>query len=331
MNKFLRQAIPLLLALTLLIYALKDISLISIVHQFQQANYLFILLALISTVLSYWLRGKRWQQPLRSLGYAPTAFRGTVSIVSGMVASMIVPGSGEVTRCLTLQRTDGVPFAQGMGSVVAERVLDLLMLLVVLLITFILEFGRMQAYMSGLTFGSLTGIVSIVLVGLIFIAIIFYGIWQLPFIKQHPVTSKIITFSQGLWEGFSAIRRLPSPTLFVALTVYYQILVWLISYLLLLSLDLTKSLPPTAALTILAVSSIGGLAVPTQGGVGTYHFLVSRALVLYGLSTAEGALVATFMHAVGFGINLVLSSISFMIIPVLVQKRQEHEQVNEKN
>lgn len=71
----------------------------------------------------------------------------------------------------------------------------------------------------------------------------------------------------------------------------------------------------------MAVSSLGGLAVPTQGGIGTYHFLVSRALVLYGFTSAEGAVVATFLHAVGFGINLVLSSVSFLVLPILITSR----------
>ena len=74
---------------------------------------------------------------------------------------------------------------------------------------------------------------------------------------------------------------------------------------------------------MLAVAALGGLAIPTQGGIGTFHFLVSRALVLYGLTTTEGALAATFMHAVSFGINTVFSGISFLIIPILVQQRQE--------
>jgi hypothetical protein len=69
------------------------------------------------------------------------------------------------------------------------------------------------------------------------------------------------------------------------------------------------------------------LAVPTQGGIGTYHFFVSRALVLYGLPAAEGVSIATFMHAIGFGINLVLSSTSFLIVPILVQHRQQIEPV----
>ena len=80
----------------------------------------------------------------------------------------------------------------------------------------------------------------------------------------------------------------------------------------------------------MAVSGLGTLLVPTQGGVGTFHFVVSRALVLYGLTTTEGALVATFMHAVSFGINLILSSLSFLIVPTLVQQRQEHLKAEQK-
>lgn len=331
MNKLLKRSVPLLLAAVLLIYALKDIAFTDIIIQFQKANYIYIVLVVIITAISYYLRGWRWQQPLIALGYRPTAIRSTVALQSGMIASMIVLGSGEVTRCLTLQRTDRVPFSHGIGSVVAERFLDILMLFVVILLAFILEFSRMQTYLAEFTFISPAILAGILVGGGLAIILVLYGLWQIPLIRRHPFTNKLIGFGIGLWQGFLSIRNLPSPLLFIGLSLLVQVVYWLTTYCLLLSLDITSHLPPTAALTILAVSSIGGLAVPTQGGIGTYHFLVSRALVLYGLSTAEGAVVATFMHAVGFAINLVLSSISFLIIPVLIQRRNNQVALEAEN
>ena len=326
MKQLLKTALPFVLAISLLAYALKDISFADIGQQFQQAHYGWIALVGLLTVLIYLVRGKRWQQPLLALGYFPTAFRATVATLAGVIASMIVPGSGELTRCATLQRTDNVPFSQGVGSVVAERIIDLIMLGLVLLLTLLLEVNRARSYVSGLSFRVPDKTAWFLAGGLLaFLVLAGIGIWRMLLIfniKQHPVALKIANSVKGLWKGFNAIRQLPSPYLFVLLTVLSQFFSWLSTYWLLMALDSTRSLPPTAALTILAVSSLGGLAVPTQGGIGTYHFLVSRVLVLYGFTPAEGAVVATFLHAVGFGINLVLSSLSFLIVPFILAENR---------
>lgn len=319
MSLRIKRAAPFLLAVALLFYALKDISFRAIGNQFRQANYALIGAVGLVTVVSYVLRGKRWQQPLLALGYQPTTLRTTVAMQTGVVSSMIVLGSGELTRCATLQRTDGVPLAQGLGSVVAERIIDLLMLVLVLMITVLLEFGRMRRYLSGITLAVPDTYLLIAGAGLLVGAgVLSWWALRNPAVRQHPFTAKVLNGLAGFRRGFWAIRQLPRPGLFVGLTLLHQGLAWLGTYLLLRSLDSTHHLPPTAALTILAVSSLGGLAIPTQGGIGTYHFLVSRALVLYGFAPAEGAVVATFLHAIGFGINLILSSVSFLILPTLI-------------
>ncbi|QKZ11543.1 lysylphosphatidylglycerol synthase transmembrane domain-containing protein [Spirosoma sp. KUDC1026] len=318
-KSFVRKALPVVLAIGLLTYALKDISFRAISEQFKQANYGLISLVGLVTVCSYFLRGKRWQQPLLALGYRPTAFRTTIAMQTGIISSMIVLGSGELTRCATLQRTDGIPLSQGIGSVVAERIVDLFMLALVMLLTLLLEFSRMRNYLAGLDLAApnaylVLGVIS--LFGLI--GLIAWRTLRSPLVRQHPFAIRIFNLLLGFGKGFMSIRQLPQPGLFMLLTFLNQLLSWLITYLLLLAVESTQHLPPSAALTILTVSSLGGLAVPTQGGIGTYHFLVSRALVLYGFSSAEGAVVATFLHAVGFGINLLLSSLSFLLLPLLI-------------
>ncbi|MGV3559725.1 lysylphosphatidylglycerol synthase transmembrane domain-containing protein [Larkinella arboricola] len=321
MMRFLRKILPFCLAIALLAYALNDISFVDITRQFQQAHYGWIALVALITVLTYLIRSKRWQQPLKALGYYPTIFRAMVAMLAGVIASLIVPGSVELTRCATLQRTDGVPFSQSIGSVVAERVIDLLMLGVVLLLTVLLELNRMQTYLSGLSLNIPNVSGWWLFFGCLVTGFLSWLSWrwllQSTF-QQHPIVLKLTNAARGVWAGFSAIRSLPKPYLFVLLTVGTYFLFWLSTYWLLLSLDRTHSLPPSAALTILAVSSLGGLAAPTQGGIGTYHFFVSRVLVLYGFTPAEGAVIATFLHAVGFGINLLLSSLSFVLVPFIL-------------
>ncbi|GAB3797926.1 lysylphosphatidylglycerol synthase transmembrane domain-containing protein [Spirosoma humi] len=290
--------------------------------QFRRANYGWLSVVGLLIGLFYVVRAARWQLTLQAIGYQPSLVRATVALLAGSLASMIVPGAGELTRCGSLQRTDGIPISQGIGSVVAERIIDLFMLALVLLLTVTLEFSRAKNFFSSLTLAlpNTLGIVIGVL-GLVGVGVAIYQLLKHPVLRKHPLMASLIGIGQGFGRGFMAIRQLPNPGLFVALTLLIQGLAWLSTYVLLLTTEDTRNLPPVAALTILAVSSLGGLAVPTQGGIGTYHFFVSRALILYGFTATQGAVTATFLHAVGFGFNLLLSSVSFLLLPILIARK----------
>lgn len=319
---FLRRVLPILLAAGLLWYVLKDVPLPEMAGQFQKANYGWLSLVGLLLGLFYIIRAARWRLTLQAMGYAPSLFRTTIALLAGTLASMIAPGAGELTRCGSLQRMDDVPVSKSLGSVVAERIIDLLMLILVLLLTVILEFRRVQIYLRDLT-PAIPSSLMIVTGFVIAVAVAVLG-WRILHsvaLREHPFAIKITGLFQGFKQGFMAIRKLPNPGLFIAYTLSNQVLAWLANYILLLAAEDTQNLSPKAALTILAVSSLGGLAVPTQGGIGTYHFLVSRALLLYGFTVTQGAIVATFLHAVGFGINLLLSSVSFLILPLLITRK----------
>lgn len=329
--KLIKRVAPSILAVCLLYYALKDIRYKDLAGEFYKANYYYITAIIFVVACLDYLRGLRWMQPLAVLGHHTTAFRAMIALQSGMIASMVIPGSGEFTRGVSLQRIDNVPLAHSLGSIVAERVLDLLILLILLFVTTIIEFGRIYEYAKMFKAMDLFKFLLLVCSLSPVLFLLLKKIFQSPGLKSNLYFKKITLFIREIWNGFVALKELPNPILFVSLTFLIQGLFCLIVYLFLQSQTVTSHLPPVAALTILVVASIGGLAVPTQGGLGTYHFLVSRALVLYGLSTAEGAVVATFMHAVGFAINLVLSSISFLIIPVLIQRRNKEVALEAEN
>ncbi|GAB4001948.1 lysylphosphatidylglycerol synthase transmembrane domain-containing protein [Spirosoma daeguense] len=319
---YIRQALPILLAIALLWYVLKDVSATEIISQFDRANYGWLVLVGVLICLYYVIRAARWQITLQAIGYSPSLFRTTIAIMAGTLTSMIIPGAGELTRCGTLQRTDDVPISQGVGTIVAERVVDLLMLGVVLVLTALLEFNRMQVYLSTLPFSfpSLYVLAGMALLGIVAIFVSWRLLARRTF-NENSFVAKITNVMAGFKTGFLAIRQLERPVIFIGLTLLSQLLSWVYTYVLLLASRDTEHLPPTAALMILAVGSLGGLAVPTQGGIGTYHFLVSRALLLYGFTATQGALVATFLHTVGFAINLLLSSTSFLILPTLINAK----------
>lgn len=328
-TRVVRQVLPIGLAIGLLWYVLKDVPLTELADQFRRADYRWLALVGLLVGAYHLTRAARWQLTLQALGYRPSLFRTTVALLAGTMASLIVPGAGELTRCGTLQRTDGVPMAQGLGSVVAERVIDLFTLAGLVGLTLLLEFDRVGQYMANLlapvrawfTSGSQSGLwLSIALLGG-GIAVGLYWLAKQQAVRQHRLSIRLLGIGRGIGEGFMGLRQLRQPGLFVALTLLTEVLLFLITYVLFFASAQTNALPPVAALTILTISSIGGLAVPTQGGLGTYHFLVSRVLMLYGMNETDGVVVATFLHAVQVGFSLLLSSLSFLIVPILIRQR----------
>ena len=325
-----RQVLPIGLAIGLLWYVLKDVPLTELVAQFRRADYRWLALAGLLVGLYHLTRAARWQLTLQALGYRPSLFRTTVALLAGTLASMVVPGAGELTRCGTLQRTDGVPLAQGIGSVVAERVIDVLMLVGLIGLTLLLEFKRVGQYIVNLLAPVRMRFLGIHQSGLwlaaallsVFIAVgLFYWFVRSQTVRQHRFAIRLLNIGRNVGQGFMGVGQLQRPGLFVALTVMTEVLLFLITYVLFFASSQTNALPPIAALTILTVSSLGGLAVPTQGGLGTYHFLVSRVLMLYGMNETDGIIVATFLHAVQVGFSLLLSSASFLIVPMLIRQR----------
>ncbi|WP_020596182.1 lysylphosphatidylglycerol synthase transmembrane domain-containing protein [Spirosoma panaciterrae] len=333
-TSLIRQILPVALAIGLLWYVLKDVPFAELASQFKQADYRWLALVSVCIGLYHLTRAARWQLTLQAMGYQPSLFRTTVALLAGTMASMIIPGAGELTRCGTLQRTDGVPIAKGLGSVVGERVIDLLMLGVLVGLTFFIELKRVGQFLTDLFNPILTRITSggqseLIMIGFIGVCLLGAGLvyWLVrqQTVRQNPFVKRIALIALNIGQGIIAIKNLKRPGLFIGLTVANYILAFLITYFLFFASAETVSLPPAAALTILTVSSLGGLAVPTQGGLGTYHFLVSRVLVLYGMTLTKGVVVATFLHAVQTGFSLVLSSLSFLIIPILLTNRPAKE------
>ncbi|GAB3709182.1 hypothetical protein GCM10027592_45130 [Spirosoma flavus] len=325
MNRYVKRVLLLAAAIAIVAYTLKDVPLSLLLQKASQANPIYVVLVAIVTTLTYILRAERWRQVLKPLGYSPSLFRTTIVIQTGIIASLIIPASGELTRCLSLQKTDGVPVSQGVGSVIAERVLDLTMLVVMLILTVLVEFDRMSTFLFGGTFFQINWLTGIALVatfaGLAWLLLRLAG----PYVSgkkkmpvQNPLVLRLVNIGKGLWQGFIALRHIERPIWFVLLTILNQFMACLVTYLLLQSMDMTRELPVSATLAILSVISIGGFAVPTQGGIGTYHFLVSRTLLLYGFDLKDGAIIATYLHAVQFLIGILLSGSSLLILPLLI-------------
>ncbi|GLU55855.1 lysylphosphatidylglycerol synthase transmembrane domain-containing protein [Dyadobacter frigoris] len=338
MKSALRYIISLGLAGGLIWFVFKDINLDDMLKRFAQADWRWIALSCVLLICAHITRAWRWGMLMEPLGYKPGLLNSTVSVLTGYFANYIVPRMGEVTRCGTLYRLEKIPVNLSFGTVVAERIFDVIILLGLIGLNFILEFDRLSSFFTDIFQSKISGggkpaagpNLFLIIGGLIFLAGIIAVIVILRSsslrekLMQNAVIQKIVGFLQGMLEGLLSVRKLKNPGLFFLSTAMIWVFYYLVSYVLFFCIPETSELGMLAGLTLLVVGAIG-MTAPTQGGIGAYHLLVGSVMVLYGLTQKDGITLATFIHGTQMLFMLVIGAFAFLF--VLVQNKTTDEPV----
>lgn len=286
------------------------------------ADYRWVLLSAVLTIVAHWSRAERWRILLEPIiQQRTTSLDATASVLTGYLANLALPRAGEFIRCGTLYRLSGVPVNVSFGAVVAERLFDLLMLLLLLAATFVLEFDRLSQFFTEFLGGKLpkgsSGSGILVLVGAVLLGVALLG-WFLfnryrEALGRHPLYQKVSGFLTGLMSGLLSVRKLRRPGAFIAHTILIWVMYYLMSYTLFFAMPATANLGALAGLTILVVGSLG-MAAPTPGGIGSFHLLVGQVALLYGLTGQDGQILATFIHGVSTVMIIILGILALLVV-----------------
>ena len=337
MKKIVRYVVSFLLAAGLLWFVFKDIDLASMGRRLAAADWRWIVLSALLTLLAHFFRAWRWSMMLRPLHREVPVYSSFISLLTGYFANYILPRMGEVTRCGTLYRMEGVPVNQSLGTVIADRVFDVVVLGGLLLLNFLLEFDRLSAFFAGLLgsqFGesgdSLNILGLVVGGGLVVVTLLSIWIWRSRSLRDKLLSiafvGKVWAFGQGMVNGLLSVRKLESPLLFIVSTVAIWICYYFTSYVLFFCIPETSHLGVLAGLTVLVIGSVG-MTAPTQGGIGAYHLLVGNVMVLYGLTQQDGITLATFIHGSQMILMLAAGAIAFLL--ALFHQKKTNEGKNE--
>lgn len=324
--KFLKYFFTLGIAAFLLWYVYRDIDFEeAILKRFKFVNYSWVILSIILAIGSHYLRAYRWNLLIEPLGYKHLkTWRTFLAVMVGYFANLFVPRMGEITRCGILKKTDDVAITSSFGTVVAERVLDLLILILMILFGFLVQFNKLSDFMKTHFLGNyetirhfaIIGIVILIVTGILLLLIMRIFREQ---IRRNPLILKIRTFIRELAEGLLSIRQIKSKWGFWMSTILIWLFYYLMAYIVFFAVPETSTLSPMAGLSVLIM---GGLAMstPVQGGFGAYHMFVSSILVLYGIAPEDGKFFAFLLHTSQFMTVLVVGGISFVISLLLTRK-----------
>jgi uncharacterized protein (TIRG00374 family) len=277
---------------------------------FQRADYNWVAASVIIAIISHLLRALRWEQLLEAMSYHPRTVRTFSAVLIGYFANFLVPRLGEVSRCGSLKKTANIPFEESFGTVITERLIDLLSLVVLVGITFIFEWEPLQqSLFPTLKLPSGTLIIVASVLGLIGLGVL----WKFKdLLKNIGEESKIGKMLLGWIAGIGSIRNLTSPRKFIGYSIGIWLCYFLSTYTLFLAFPISENLGLSAALTVLVMGTFG-MATPTQGGIGAYHSLVASAFVFYALSYKDGFMLATFFHGTQMITLLLLGGLSFIL------------------
>nr|WP_207190437.1 lysylphosphatidylglycerol synthase transmembrane domain-containing protein [Galbibacter mesophilus] len=280
----------------------------SIFEAVKNADYFWVIASLFLGFLSHFTRALRWNLLLEPIGYKPKIMNNLMAIFVGYLANLGIPRSGEVLRATTLTTYEKVPFQKTFGTIIAERVIDVVLLLTIVAVTAILQTEVIADYFANKN-------VNFLKLSLFGVALLVAGIAFLLLIKRAKsgFLLKVKNFVFELIEGVMSIFKMKRKWLFIIYTlliwVLYIAMFWLIKY----------SIPETASLSlnaILAAFVAGAFAMSaTNGGIGLYPIAVSKILLVYGISKASGDAFGWIMWTSQTLMVVVFGALAFLFLP----------------
>lgn len=315
MSSILKVALPLLIGVALVWYSLSKISIEELIKYFKNANYLWIGIGVGFGVLSHVSRAYRWLFMVEPLGYKPKFANSLMSVYSAYIINFTIPRAGEVARASIITNYEAIPFEKTFGTIIAERVADTIMLLIVILITLGLEFEFIYQYFAE-RFKISTLIIGIV--GLIIIVCL-----ALVFIKksQTKLAIKVRDFIMGLVEGAMSIFKMKKKWAFIGHTLFIWVMYVLMFYITSFALADLEGVSIAAILIgfILASFSIAA----TNGGIGSFPEAVVIAFAIFGLAEDPSRAFGWIMWSSQTLMIIVLGGLSLIYLPIYNRKQKE--------
>jgi len=286
----------------------------NIIKYIKNADFKYVFLSAFFGVLSHISRAVRWKYLLNPLGYYPKTINSIMAVLIGYFSNLGIPRSGEVLRATAMDRYENIPFQKAFGTVIAERVVDLILLMSCILLALSLQYDLIAGYLS---FDNINFFQTLLI--LIMSAICFIFIRKFFIQSTHPFTKKIKQFFLGIWAGMLSIKKMKNKGLFIAHTFFiwlmYVLMFWVVKF----------SIPETINLEMNAIIPafvVGGLSISaTNGGIGIYPYSVSLVLIAFGISKESALAFGWIMWTCQTLMVVTFGALAFFALPLVNRQK----------
>ncbi|WP_288985101.1 lysylphosphatidylglycerol synthase transmembrane domain-containing protein [uncultured Flavobacterium sp.] len=314
-RNFFSLSIPLLIGLAIIYYQYTTLTheeLEKIKISFLKADYFYIFLSLFIALFGYWSRAYRWKFSLQHLGYKTHFRNDLMTVCVSYLVNLTIPRSGEISRAALLKKYENVPFDKGFGTIVAERIVDLLIFLLFVVIAFVLQFEKLYKFLIDKL--PLEKIIYL-LVGGFVTFVIFVFVW---IYAEWKIINKLKQKLSGLIEGMTSILKMKNKWNYI----FHSFFIWL-SYLLMFYVTIF-ALPETANIgfdVVIMGFIFGSLAVGfTNGGIGAYPLAIALIYSLYGIPNDVGVAFGWLVWTSQTLLTIFLGLVSYLLLPILNKK-----------
>ncbi len=318
------------LGVVLLWLSFRKLDMKEVWHDIKVANYIWLIVALVFAIGSHIFRALRWNLLINSLNYKTKVSTTFYAVMIGYMANTAVPRMGEFMRCGVLSKKEKIPFNALFGTVISERIFDLITLFIIMFLVIIFQLKSLGSFLSQ-TFGpffenlfsNINSLILFTVITIVSIGIIVIIIKVLKErIKRLPFYQKIYGFVEGLLDGIKTIMKLRQKWRFVIYTFFIWLFYAFMVYFPVIMLPETSHLTFVDALTILAIGSLG-IVAPVPGGIGAYHFIVKAVLVeIFGIGGNAAGSFAAITHAGQTILNVGVGSLSYFYLGILAKREK---------
>ncbi|UPT71809.1 MAG: flippase-like domain-containing protein [Flavobacterium sp. JAD_PAG50586_2] len=313
LGKWLTILVPLLIGIGIIYYQFTTLTadeIEKIKISFEKANYYYILLSLVIACIGYWSRAYRWKFALNHLGYQTKFSTNFLTVCVSYLVNLTVPRSGEITRAALLKKYENVPFDKAFGTIVAERIVDLMIFFLFVLVGFVSQFDQIYQFLLSQNV-SLQSLLFYAVIGLI-IFVVFILIW---IYAEWQIIIKLKKKLSGLIEGITTVYKMKDKWKYI----FHSFFIWF-SYLTMFYVAVF-ALPETAEISldiVLMGFIFGSLAVGfSNGGLGAYPFSIALIFSLYGITNDVGTAFGWLVWTSQTILAIVMGLLSYLLLPIL--------------
>jgi uncharacterized protein (TIRG00374 family) len=328
----------------LLYLVFKDVDFKRMWLEIKGADFKWIGLSFFCGFIALISRSIRWQLILEPLGYTPSFLRCFYGVNIGYLANIGFPRMGEIIRCTILNRSDNIPISKLIGTVILERVIDVVILLSLIITVVFAEFDHFgkffieffssklhPIYLKIISFGWIIYPITLILLALIF----YIGRRIFNNIKETSFVIKIKKFILEIGDGFNTLFKMKKRRQFILHTIFIWINYFLMTWVCFFAYEPTRGLKMIDGLFMTVVGGLG-MSAPVQGGFGAYHFMVEKALMLFdivpsidkvsGKEFRPGLVYATIVHSTQLILIIIVGTLSLLAFYFVKRKANETAQ-----
>jgi hypothetical protein len=328
----LKVLLPLVLGGAILWWMYREFDFRSIEHVlWHEMNWTWMLLSFPFGIMAQVLRAWRWRQVLEPMGEQARGSVAVCAIFLSYAVSLIVPRSGEFARCGVLKRWDGIRFSRALGTVVTERAVDTLIVMLYSGIILLVELSTFGTFFrqTGTSLDHILG--SFSLTGWLVTAVCAVAVAVLLhlLLKNLSIYNKVKTTLGGIWEGVRSLRGVRHLPLYLALSVGIWVCYFLHYYLTFFCFPFTSHLGLGCALVSFVVANFA-VIVPTPNGAGPWHFAIKTMLILYGVQEEQALYFVLIVHSVQTLLVVALGIYATLRLAFVRRKEEKGERREER-